>query len=103
MMTTHLIHNDTVEPQTVFAELLQLAQPVVEHYHSDLYHDAIWLKDNLPNLMDDGFYFGIRTHGTHIGTDRRLIQNYNAVTFHITFARTDSLLHPWTMTITKVK
>lgn len=31
----------------VFGELVKLTAPVLQAYHSDLYHDALWLSANL--------------------------------------------------------
>jgi hypothetical protein len=54
--------------QLVFGHLLSIAAPIVQHYHSDLYHDAIWLSRHLsgPSMT---FYWSVDDCGTQIGTD----------------------------------
>lgn len=59
----------------LFGVLVQLAAPVVEHYHGDLYHDVQWLDDHVNGPMY--FYYGVRDTGTGIGTDRDLVVNHN--------------------------
>jgi hypothetical protein len=58
-------------PET-FDLLLTLALPTVEHYRSDLFHDAAWLAKHTPatvELAPFEFYYVVRPFGTHIGTD----------------------------------
>jgi hypothetical protein len=43
----------------------------VEHYPSDLYHDALWIATNVNGPAT--FYWAPRTWGTDIGTDRTLV------------------------------
>lgn len=50
----------------VFGELVKLASPVLAAYHSDLYHDAIWLEANLKGV-ELTFFFGFDESGTNIG------------------------------------
>lgn len=61
----------------VFGHLVTLAAPVVQHYHSDLYQDAGWIKQHVtgPCEMD----FVVRTYGTHlgmVGSDRSMAAAY---------------------------
>lgn len=52
----------------VFGELVKLTHPILEHYHSDLYHDANWLntwaKDDLEAIS---FVYGVDDSHTFIG------------------------------------
>ena len=54
----------------LFGEMVTRCQPV-EHYPSDLYHDAQWIATNVKGPMT--FYWAPRTWGTGIGTDRTLV------------------------------
>lgn len=69
----------------VFGRLLNLGLPLFTHYHSDLYHDALWLQKYLkgPSIV---FYFGIRPAGTSIGTDVELVRGYYAKAYRVTVA-----------------
>ncbi len=69
----------------VFGALVQLASSIVQCYHSDLYHDAAWLSEHLTGPMS--FYFGVRTSGTHIGTDHALIGPASDKTYRIELLR----------------
>lgn len=59
----------------LFGLLADRAFPIVEHYRSDLYHDANWLRRYVtgPGV----FFFAVRTSGTSIGDDERLVSLYN--------------------------
>ena len=48
----------------LFGELLQRAAPVVQHYHSDLFHDAEWLRANVNGPTH--FHWMARLNGTQI-------------------------------------
>jgi hypothetical protein len=61
--------NDSVRA-LLFGELLKRAQPI-EHYPSDLYHDAHWIAEHVTGAMT--FYWAARTWGSDIGTDRDLV------------------------------
>lgn len=50
----------------VFGKLLELASPFIKAYQSDLYHDAIWLHDNLAG-ESFVFYWSCNESGTTIG------------------------------------
>jgi hypothetical protein len=67
--------------QGVFGHLARLAAPIIEHYHSDLYWDAMWIEKHLTADAGDtfSFYFSIDNCGTLIGTDAELVlQRKNA-------------------------
>lgn len=59
----------TVDParSLVFGHLVKLAAPVVKHYQSDLYHDAIWLSRYMEGATFS-FYWSCDESGTAIGT-----------------------------------
>lgn len=61
--------------QRTFGHLVRLALPYIEHYHSDLYHDAKWLEKYL--TPGEPFYYGVDAWGTDIGTDRNLVEAFN--------------------------
>lgn len=50
----------------VFGELVKLATPHVTAYHSDLYHDAVWLHENMCGDRF-GFFWSYNASGTTIG------------------------------------
>lgn len=61
----------------VFGHLMKLALPVITAYHSDLYHDALWLDKYLAGASFT-FYWAVRETGTQIGTDESLFLNWIA-------------------------
>lgn len=86
---THFLNTDETFTEStrgqLFARLLDLAFPMVEHYKGDLYSDALWLGKYV-----DGptvFFYGVRETGTHIGTDGDLIMPYNRVTYRVEVKR----------------
>lgn len=48
----------------IMGELVKLAAPFVEHYHSDFYHDAMWLQANVRGECE--FYFSFDECGTYL-------------------------------------
>jgi hypothetical protein len=54
--------------QRVFGLLVEMAQPVVRCYYSDLYHDALWLKDYLQG-KEFKFVWSVGECGTWITDD----------------------------------
>jgi hypothetical protein len=48
----------------LFGHMVKLAVPVVQHYHSDLYHDARWLEENVSGPTE--FDWLVRPSGTNI-------------------------------------
>ena len=70
----------------IFEKLLEIANPVVERFRSDLYYDAKWLSD----LPDEStvFYYTVRDYGTHIfPTNDFKIEK--GTTYRITITRSD--------------
>ena len=60
----------------LFGYLVRLAQPIVTHFQSDLYHDVHWIDTHVnPGTWLRGFHFfyGVRDTGTTIGTDHTLV------------------------------
>lgn len=51
-----------------FGELVKLAIPHIKHYHSDLFHDAVWLENNMSG-ESFAFYWSVSDTGTSIGTE----------------------------------
>lgn len=61
-------------PQRVFGELLKLAIPTVENYHSDIYWDAMWLNETIQRGTEGlTFWYGVRDNGTHTITRSGLL------------------------------
>jgi hypothetical protein len=54
----------------LFGQMVKRAIPVVQEYHSDLYHDAFWLEQNVTGETE--FDFLVRTSGTNIGNSARI-------------------------------
>ncbi len=57
---------------TLFGEMVKRAIPVVREYHSDLFHDAQWVRDNVTGPMS--FLFMVRYHGTHVGDSAEIAE-----------------------------
>lgn len=55
----------------LFAELVKRSA-CVEHYHGDLFHDALWLNEHMTG--EGAFYWLAHESGTHIGTDSTLVR-----------------------------
>lgn len=73
----------------LFAELVQLAYPIVETYLGDLYHDALWLNDVFATDLRDGsqiesFYFSCNRNGTIATRDRTAADYRRENVWHIT-------------------
>lgn len=67
------------EPETpdtarakLFGVMVQLATPLIEHYHGDLYRDAEWVRTYVTEPTT--FYYGAGKFGTNIGVDRRYVE-----------------------------
>lgn len=74
MPTKHLLYGETdvrSAAQFIFAELLELARPIVLSYTSDLYHDALWLERYVRGT-EFSFVWSCDETGTAIGTDEKL-------------------------------
>lgn len=65
--------NATIPRAHLFGQLIELAMTEVRHYHSDFYHDAMWIHVYVTGQTDLEFYYGFDDCGTHIGTDKGLI------------------------------
>ncbi len=57
----------------VFAILMDLSNDRVKYYKSDLYHDAIWLSENITGCMQ--FDWVVRESGTFIGEVTRYVKD----------------------------
>jgi len=55
---------DNVPRSLVFGELVKAGADVIEHYHSDLYYDALWVEHKV--VADVPFVYGVREYGTFI-------------------------------------
>lgn len=51
----------------ILGQLIKLAAPHVEHYHSDFYHDAMWIQANVRG--ECLFYFSFDDYGTDLSED----------------------------------
>jgi hypothetical protein len=56
----------------LFGELCKLAWPFIEHYHSDLYHDARWLDTYVLEPMV--LFYSANDCGTVIGCEERYVR-----------------------------
>lgn len=69
--TDTLVYGGTFEDQKtsicakIFGTLIKLAEGRVEHYRGDLFHDALWLSENITGAMS--FDWVARESGTFIG------------------------------------
>ncbi len=69
---------ETIEQPVIsrlFGELVKRATPVVEHYHSDLYHDANWLTGHVTGPCE--FLWMARQSGTEIGEIVKVYMSVN--------------------------
>jgi hypothetical protein len=69
-------------------ELAKLTTGKVKHYQSDLYHDALWLYENIAHHKDtlqdeDTFYYGLRESGTLIGCDKNIMLRHSTIVYRI--------------------
>jgi hypothetical protein len=55
----------------LFGAMVRRSRLVVERYHSDLFHDARWLTENVKG--ETSFYWAPRTFGANIGYDPKLV------------------------------
>lgn len=81
MLINQIVSTD-VHPQDVFGALVKDTKLTVGAYHGDYYYNALWLDTNLHQTAV--FYFGARSTGTHIGTDKSLICQYNERVYRLT-------------------
>jgi hypothetical protein len=51
----------------LFGAMLDRAELIVQHYRSDLFHDALWIEKHVTGEFS--WYWMLRKHGTHVGTD----------------------------------
>jgi len=66
-----------------FGVMVELSLPVVKEYHSDLFHDSTWLRENVKGEMT--FDFVVRTSGTHVGDSAKYgITSPGAVGYRMT-------------------
>lgn len=56
---------------TLFGQLVKLAQPLIQHYHGDLYYDVHWIDEHVEGPVS--FYFGADESGTALGFDVELV------------------------------
>ena len=56
---------------TLYGHLVQYAMPLLERFHSDLYHDANWVKSFV--TTETVFYYSVDNSGTMIGEDKDII------------------------------
>ena len=53
----------------IFGQMVEMAEGVVEHYRSDLFHDATWLQDRVDGTPLT-FEFLVRPWGTNVSEAR---------------------------------
>lgn len=67
------VYHVRVARAPLFGKLVALAFPILERYQSDLYHDALWIEQNVEGPMT--FYFSCDESGTMIGLDFARVSN----------------------------
>lgn len=82
----------------LFGVLVELAQPHVKHYQSDLYHDARWIREHVSGPLD--FFFAVADTGTEIGTDEALVRQIRPIAWKVTLTRSGS--GKWEATTTRL-
>jgi len=58
--------------QFVFGELVRLSQYTITAYWSDLYHDALWIREYVKGDSYT-FFWSVNESGTNIGEDRESV------------------------------
>ncbi len=58
----------------LFGELVRRTEGVVKAYHSDLYHDAEWITENISGPTV--FFWGIHESGTHLSMEPEATHPY---------------------------
>lgn len=91
----------------LFGEMVKRAIPVVQHYYSDLFHDAEWLQENVTG--ERTFLWMVRFSGTNIdesaqaqerisGRDPRVLYHVSLVddngTWSVTFTTLVEVVAP---------
>ena len=77
---------DHMPKAIIFGKLMDLANPIVNRYRSDFFHDAMWISE-LPD-QPVVFFYAISDNGTYIfpNGSERAINGYD--TFRITVTHT---------------
>lgn len=88
MTMEHLLYDSAakgvdVATAQVFGRLLNLGVPLLTHFHSDLYHDALWLQEHLTGT-ECTFFYGVRQTGTLVGFSLEYVKPYSTRTFAVT-------------------
>lgn len=83
---------------TLFEVLLKLTQGRVEHYLSDLYHDAIWLKEQVSGPTV--FFYGLRDSGTDLSDDEAHVRIINKKVWRVELTRSN--IGRWSATTTRL-
>lgn len=92
----------------IFREMLKLATPTVKHYQSDLYHDAIWLRDEIHGPQV--FFWSFDDTGTAISEDldsyitrRRFVYQFELVPKTWNGSYMEDGFATWYVMVTKLK
>lgn len=89
------------EPQHIFAHMVRLAQPIMTDFHSDLWHDALWLSKHASTVVPGAalhFYWSLGPTHTWLG-DHPIADPYDgSVLYHFTLYL-DEYTHWWTLVI----
>jgi hypothetical protein len=88
-------------PQFIFEHMVRLAQPLMESYQSDLWHDAMWLAKHASQVMPGQavhFHWYVSPSHTHLGNEA-LMNPYKAHRhYHFTLSL-DAHSGWWTLVI----
>lgn len=86
----------------LFGHMVKVSQPIIKGYHSDLFHDAEWIRQWVNGPTE--FYWLVREHGTHIGETAIMAERQSGreprVLFHVAITR--GRLDRWEATFTEV-
>jgi hypothetical protein len=67
----------------VFGRMVELAGSTLTNYHSDFYHDAMWLNRHVTEQEQDTFFWGFDEMGTCIGMDAGLVLNWRKEAYNV--------------------
>lgn len=69
----------------LFGAMVERARPVVQHYLSDLYHDAVWVSEHVVGATE--FLWMVRENGTDLGelaqVQERISSREPRVLYHV--------------------
>lgn len=82
----------------VFDVIAEISFPIIEQFRSDLFHDALWIRNTVNGPMS--FYFSLNESGTYIYSENVGIRRKYMYRIDCNM---DDRLEKWTVTATKME